>query len=204
MQILNQTVKEGDVWYYPPLELRVSVAGVSAFTAAETWCGIVRNEYKRQESDREWKSIESAKESKSRDAPAVDSGQEVAATRESGRGEVTATEIISDAEASLEAILEAKLALLKQRLTTVRESYTVYNTQAYEAECEIAEIKREITAVAAAMEVACGTRADDDEVGVDIYRQVPDDRQEGSGEVGDSDDTEEAPQEASGEGEGTS
>jgi hypothetical protein len=202
MQILNGTVKEGDVWYYPQLELRANVAGVSAFQAAETWCGIVRGEYKRRDEEREWKSVESAKEGKQEDASRGAPVREDGAS-ELDRGGTRPTEkVVQASQGTLEEILTAKLESLKSDLVESRRAYHDAKQLKTEAGKRTVLIVNEIKAVEAAMEVACGTREDADPMGSDIHRQVSDSGQEGGREVGHEDDTEDPPQSVSSEGEG--
>jgi len=205
MQILNSTVKEkDDIWFYPELELRASVAGVSAFQAAEIWCGMVRGEYKRKEEENEWKSIQVAKEGKQRDAPQGFTDGEDTPTGVSGGGEDAAEKVIQAAQGTLEEILTAKLASLERELKVSREVFHDAKQLKTEAGKRTMIIVQEMRAVQAAMEVSCGTREDADPMGSDIHRQVSDSRQEGGGKVGNTDDTEDPPQSSGEEGEGTS
>jgi hypothetical protein len=198
MQVLNNTLREGNVWSFPALKFNCDMSSMSGFQAAEMWCKMIRSEHERQAGEVLAKERQEA--ALRRDSEGPDEGAGV----KRGDGQTNPRNLPA-VEGTVEEILNFKLAWLEESLETAREAYHAAKTRKFEAAEVTKHVFDEIRAVRAALKVTIDVaRQDVNEMGDDLCTEVHGGGQTDSGAVGDTDGAQTASQGTSGESEGVS
>lgn len=197
MDILNGTVRAGDTFTYPSLDIALTITDGSAFQKATYWCNHIRGVYKQKEDEDEWKAEQASTRGREADILRRDNeGGDEGAGEPNGDGEPDRARV-SSSEKTLEEILKSRLWYIREQLKVANNTLDRLQLQEFVERDKVEQLTQEEIAVVTALEVTCDTREDDEPLGTDIHRQVSGEGQEGGGDVGDEDSTSPTPQDLS-------